>query len=72
MACDAFILIKKPNVALEGGREKDDDGLMVPLDLPCCIFDENKSEELQHFLDMFNAFAKTKTDKSLPKFNADE
>ena len=52
--------------------EKNDDGLMVPLDLPCCIFDENKLEENQCLLDMVNAFAKPESDKSLPKFNADE
>ena len=57
-ACDTFIIIQKQNVALEGEWKKDDDGLMVPLDLPCCIFDENGSEEFQCFLNMFNAFAK--------------
>ena len=45
---------------------------MVQLDLPCCTFDENESEESQHFLEMVDACAKPKSDKSLPKFNADE
>ena len=57
---------------MKGGWKKDNDGLMLSLDLPCCIFDENESEEFQHFLDMVNAFAKPESDKSLPKFNADE
>ena len=68
--CETFILIKTPNVALVGGWKTDDDGLMVQLDSPCCIFDENESEEFQCFLEMVDAFAKPESDKSLP--NADE
>ena len=71
-ACETFIIIKKPNVRLEGGWKKDDNGLVVPLDFPCYIFHENESEEFQNFLDMVNAFAKPESDKSLPKFNAGE
>ena len=67
-----FIFNKKPNVAIEGGWEKEENGLMVKLDLPCCIFDENELEMLCIFLEMVDAFSKWQSDKSLPKFNADE
>ena len=68
-----MILIEKPNVALERGLKKDDeDGLMVPLDLPCCIFDENEKEEFHHFFDIVDAFAKPKSHESLSKYNADK
>ena len=45
---------------------------MVQIDLPCCIFDENESEEFQTFLEMVDAHAKPESDKSLPKINAAE
>ena len=56
--------MEKPNVALEEGWKKDDNGLMVQLDLPCCIFDVN-------FLEIVDAFVKLESDKSLPKFYVD-
>ena len=31
---------------------------MVHINLACCIFYENESEEFQHFLEMVDAFAK--------------
>ena len=43
---------KKPNVAIEGGWNKEENGFMVQLDLPCCIFEEIESEEIQTFLKM--------------------
>ena len=52
--------------------EKEENGLMVQLDLTCCIFDENESEEFQHFLEMVDGVAKPESDKSIPKINADE
>ena len=55
--CETLIIIKKPNVALVREWKKDDNGLMLPLDLPCCIFNGNKSEEFQYFLDTVDAFA---------------
>ena len=45
---------------------------MVPLDLLCCIFHENESEEFQHLLEMVDVFSKPESDKLLPKFNAEE
>ena len=66
-ANETFILVEKLNVALEGGWKKEDNGLMVQLDIPCCICDENESEEFQHFLEMIDAFAKSESDNGFPK-----
>ena len=47
-ANETFIFVKKPNVALGKGWKKEENGLLIKLDLPCCIFKENESEEFQH------------------------
>ena len=44
-----FILVEKSNVAIEGEWNKEENGVMVQLDLPCCIFDKNESEASQTF-----------------------
>ena len=44
--------------------------LSIQLDLPCCNFDENKSNAFQHFLEMVDALATADSDKLIPKFNA--
>ena len=49
----------KKNLTLEEKWKMDDDGLMVKLDLPCCIFDENEPKHFQHFFEMINAFDQT-------------
>ena len=41
---------------------------MVQLDLPCCTFDENVSEEFQNFLEEVDALAIPDPDKVLLKF----
>ena len=46
--------------------------VMLQLNLPCCIFDKNEPEEFQNVLEMVDALAKSKLDKALPKFNADQ
>ena len=44
---------------------------MLKLDLPCCVFEENESEEFQTFLEMVDALPKLKSDQSFPTFSAD-
>ena len=70
-ARETFIFVEKPNVALEGEWKNEENGLMVQLDLPCSIFDENESEEIKHLLEMVDAFAKSKSDKLIVKINPD-
>ena len=56
-ASESFILVKKPNVAIEGGWKKEKNALIVQLGSPCCIFDENESGEFQQFLEIVDALA---------------
>ena len=62
---------RKTECSNMGKRNKEESGLMVHLNLSCCIFDENESEEFQNCLEKVDALAKPESDQALSKFNDD-